>query len=500
MKVLVLFILVLFALAGTAAACSCLRRDALDKEFADAENVAIMKLTAVVKADGTEGRPFLYDVKQSTLTVTKVYKGRLKVGREFPFMQGEGADCIWAFSEKRIGQEYLLFLGKEQPIWAVSVCSRSSSVAAAAADIRYLDNRAALRRKTRLYGTLSQITKSPVEDGNDDFRMERLPGKMVRVTGMGRDVRVRTDAKGFYEVYGLPPGRYRVEPEKIKGFRAENEEREKIDALSVQLFAQSHTEADFNLSIDNALTGRVVDEQGKPVVGLRVYLQPAEGKPTFWGENSETTENDGSFKFDEIDEGVYNLLLNRDGLASEPVIYPTYYYPSTASSENAMRIKIGPGDFLRNFIFKAPPPATVVTISGRLLFDDGSPGADRTVFFFVEGVPRSRGTTVNTDKNGHFSMRILSGQSGKLIAYYHPLASDYKNCPEQFNTSRADLNANGSIETNTINIGTTTNMTGIELKFPISICKRSTTRKPRFFPKFIHSFLATSPDYGMMYH
>jgi hypothetical protein len=473
MKAFLFTFFLLFASAGIASACSCFPTDPLDKEFADAKNVVIMKLTAVTKADGAEKYRSIGNIKQSTLTVQKVFKGKLKVGQELPFEQGGGADCIWTFSEEAIGREYLLFLGPDRGIWAVSVCGRSSSVKWAAADIRYLENIATLRRKTRLYGTLEQEFKSPVENGGGDFRHEPLKDKTVRVTGMGRDMRVKTDAEGFYEVYGLPPGRYRVEPEKVKGFRLENEDDERTDAISVELFSQSHTEANFDFEIDNAISGRLLDHEGKPLPRVWIHLIATGGKPTNWGKTQELTGTDGSFQFDEIDEGTYVMLLNDDGDVTAADPYPTYYYPGTVNREEATVIKIGPGEFLANFTLKAPPPAAVLILSGIVLYEDGSPAADQSVDFRVVRPPEagshSPEATGRTGKDGRFNIKVLRGQSGALYGTYYVSKWDFEGCPDRLEA----VKARGDIRTPLKQIDATADVSGIELRLPVSICKKA---------------------------
>jgi hypothetical protein len=462
--------------AETARACSFRPTNPLYKEFADAENVAIMKLTAVTKTDGTEEYPSVNNIKQSTLRVEKVYKGKLKVGQELPFMQGGGADCIWTFSEEGIGTEYLLFLFGDKGIWAVSVCSRSNTVEGAAADIRYLENIATLRRKTRIYGTLEQEFNSPVEIGGPIYWDKPLAGKTVRITGMGRDLRVKTDAEGFYEVYGLPPGRYRIEPEKVKGFRPQNDDYEGIDSVSVELFSRSHAEANFEFEIDNSISGRLLDHDGKPLAGVWIYLLPARGEPSLSGKNQELTGKDGSFKFDEVDEGSYVMLLNDDGEITAASLYPTFYYPGTIKREEATEIKIGPGDFLANFTLKAPPPAGSVTISGRLLWEDGSPAADQSVDFRVVRPPEAgyhpQDATGRTAKDGRFSIKVLRGQQGALYGTYYASKWDFEGCPGGFEAVKARVSASGDIVTPRKKIDASGDIPGVELRLPVSICKK----------------------------
>ncbi len=81
-------------------ACSCSTNGTVDEQFARTANVVILKLQSVEKPAEGEKIYGYGGIKQSKLTVEKVFKGDLKVGEEMTFAQGGGADCIWTFSEK----------------------------------------------------------------------------------------------------------------------------------------------------------------------------------------------------------------------------------------------------------------------------------------------------------------------------------------------------------------------------------------------------------------
>ena len=75
-------------------ACSCsnpLLKTAIEKS----PNIVLLKLQAVEKYQNGESRNG--EIKQSKLTVEKVFKGKLKVGDTLIFGQGSGTDCIWTF-------------------------------------------------------------------------------------------------------------------------------------------------------------------------------------------------------------------------------------------------------------------------------------------------------------------------------------------------------------------------------------------------------------------
>ncbi len=186
----------LFLLSAPAAfACSCAESPTVDREFAWAKNVAVMKLNSVNKG------PTGYIVS-SVLSIEKVFKGNLKAGAEHFLAQGSGADCIWTFNEDQIGQDFLFYLADETAI--ASTCSRSNEISRAAADIKYLEKIGEVRRRTRISGMVRKYDRAVLE--GQEGRLVALDEHPIRIIGAGRDLRIKTDENGVYEVYGLPPG------------------------------------------------------------------------------------------------------------------------------------------------------------------------------------------------------------------------------------------------------------------------------------------------------
>ncbi len=235
--------------AADAIACSCSRNGTVAEEFARTPNVVRLKLRSIEKAADSERNYGVEGIRQSKLTVEKVFKGNLKVGDELTFAQGGGADCVWTFSEKGIGTEYLFYLGgkpakgKAQSrmpssviasttmrgaatpphgeVWTAFTCSRSSSLGYAAADLLYIEKMAKVRGKTRVSGTFTQSIEASVESEESIYR--RLDGRSVRISGQGRNIELKTDENGVYEIYDLPAGRYKITPERVEGFKFSGE-------------------------------------------------------------------------------------------------------------------------------------------------------------------------------------------------------------------------------------------------------------------------------------
>lgn len=475
---LLIFGVVCLILTDTANACSCFSPPTVEAALDDSKNVAIFKVQSVEKYAGGEEDYGYGGFKLARLTVEKVFKGNLKVGQEFAFKQGGGGDCIFTYNEKSVGGELLLFLDekpKKNEMWEAFICSRSNSVMGAAADLLYLEKMEKLQGKTRLSGTLIQEIESAVEEVPSTYK--RLAGRKVIISGNDRNIELKTDKNGVYEIYDLPAGKYKVAPEQIVGFRFCDENKTSVE---VEIDEESHTEEDFDFEIHNAIRGKVFDTNGRPLKNVCLDLLPARGKPAKRFSQSDCTNEKGMFEFDEIPPETYLLVINKDGEISSEEPFGTFYYPSATKRDEAAEVTIGAGDFFDNLIINAPQTFETVTVSGVLLFEDGKPVFNESVEFFAEtenSKPRGKysrpDARATTDEKGRFSIKILKGQTGKLSGSFSTYEGKYKNCPKLDRLISEKGERFVDIETSAIQIEAITDLLEIELKFPFPKCEKS---------------------------
>ena len=225
----VLFLSVFLLSAPRAEGCSCLPGITIQEQYEWANIVVIAQAVSVEKTDVTPTPSG--GVRSTTMVVEKVFKGPIKVGEQMVFAQGTGADCVWFFTEKSIGQRYLFYLVREnkyQGNWNASICGRSAPIGLAADDLLYLANAERVRGKTRLSGTLS-VYQAPVVQGQEGTR-RTLAGKKIRVIGEKDTFELVTNQDGVYEIYDLPAGSYKIEPEIPNGLRIDNFFASKVPA------------------------------------------------------------------------------------------------------------------------------------------------------------------------------------------------------------------------------------------------------------------------------
>lgn len=488
--------------AQTARACSCMVTDTVDKDFVKEPNIAVFKLQSVEKyAEGEKGYN-VGGIKQSKLTVERVFKGNLKAGQVLTFAQGTGGDCIWAFDEESVGQEYLFYLG-DKPldrkssermissttfgnsslaanVWAAYTCSRSGPVRYRAGDIKYLENVSKLRGKTRLSGMLTQYVAAAVE--GEEAKYNLLSGYKITVKGNnGKNIELKTDKDGFYEIYDLPPGKYKIAPEKISGYRLFW--GESADGVEIEVKAGSHTERNFTFSIDNRIRGRFFDAGGKPLKNVCLRLLPSRGNPRRGFYEADCTDENGAFEIEEIPAGTYVLVVNDDNEISADEPFGKFYYPRALKREDAAEITIGAGDYQDGLIITAPETAEIITISGVLLFEDGKvankENAEYASIEFVEESEEKKSederhvaSRTQIDEKGRFTIRILKGHKGKLFGTLSTFIGAYEKCPKLDKLVRASGKRLLDAKTQVVEIEAVSDISGIVLKFPFPTCKR----------------------------
>lgn len=462
-------------------ACSCSLSLTVGIAFEETQNVAILKIDSLqTKKNPVSGEDVFF---LSKMSVQKVYKGSFKVGQEMPFGI-TGTSCDVSFDKNDIGKEFLMYLddkydkSAKQKVWFYNYCSRTGGIEYRKADLKYIENIDKVRGKTRFSGTISQRIESAVE--GEDSVSKKLINKSVRIVGNGKDIQVKTDESGVYEIYDLPAGKYQIFVEPIAGYRT-------IPfGYPIEIKAKQHTEQDITYGIDNLVSGKVYDINGKPLKDVCIHLNPAQGKIAKYTYLGDCTDENGKFKIDEIPIGKYVLVVNEDGeiTANEP--FETFYYPNSNQKENAQIFTIEAGKHIEELIIKPVPKVETVLLRGKVIFEDGViPTTARDEYASVKFVPddtnydeknrwgKSYSSSNLINQNGEFNVRVYKGQKGKLFASMHSYVGAYKDCPKLDKLIRAKGESVQDVETNILEIDGEKDLENVILKFPFPSCKKA---------------------------
>lgn len=223
------------------------------------------------------------------------------------------------------------------------------------------------------------------------------------------------------------------------------------------------TSIEIRLPRGAAISGRIVDEFGDPVMGVRVLVEkPSAASDRFAGEAATTTDDRGEYRLGSLQAGTFNVAVvtmtaptrqeigpNQFRINSEP---GKTYYPGVTSSSEAEPLRLRPGDEksgtdivitgsqameqrqagltmvmapgpLRPAVDTAPKTGV---IRGRVVSTDGRPlprALVRTMSRVVVAAPNGSGTTVQfqplfatADDDGRFEFSELAAGSFRIGA------------------------------------------------------------------------------------
>ena len=448
-----------------ALACSCVGRMSVCGGFTAAEAVFVGTVTRVENqtAKDEDGKEFIVG-QVARMQVDEAFKGAKAPELIF---RSYGSSCDVHYEE---GQRWLVFASydKKEKAWAIGACGRSTRLEFAADDLLYLRGLPGSAQKTRLSGDLTDRDRKP------------LMGVKVKIIGERQTHEVFTDKNGVYEIYGLPPGKYIVQPETPLNLKlwfsssTEVQRRTARTSAEVELFEKSCAGVDFYFKENNSLKGRVYGADGQPMAKVCVRLwekDKADETQSPFG----CTKEDGRFVIDDIGLGDYYLVANDDGVISSDEPFPLTYYPGVFEKEKATVLTIASGDKLEDFDIHIPSQRPTRIIQGRLLFSDGRPVDDGSVEFASEDKPGQNQDHVyaTTDAEGRFKLVVLEGSKGTVHGSLYSFSRESAQCPQidKLNKAYKDL------ETKYITLDLNRDHDNIELVFPFPYCPKAKEKR-----------------------
>jgi hypothetical protein len=342
-------LVLLMLMPSVAAACSCGGGGARPcAAYWEARAVFDGVVTEVaesgVRRGGSESvRPFYY--KLVRFKVQDWFRGpRRRAAQVLTAPRGD--DCGYQFVP---GRRYLVYAeeGTDGRLYA-SACTATKPLAEAGADISFIRGLPAAPPLSAIYGN---VAYSGRDLKDDSFRAEPAAGLRVLAEGGGRRRETLTDARGAFAFEGLPPGSYSVKPlypEHARGY---------VDTKPFDLRARQCREVGYLPWWDGRIRGRVLDLDGRPAAGLRVWLISPEldvsVRANLMHSMWVVTKADGSFELTNVPRGRYQLVVNLTGDADDNAYgYGRTFHPGVEDRARASVVELGGGEWLALRDFK----------------------------------------------------------------------------------------------------------------------------------------------------
>ncbi|HTM02305.1 MAG TPA: carboxypeptidase-like regulatory domain-containing protein [Vicinamibacterales bacterium] len=259
-----------------------------------------------------------------------------------------------------------------------------------------------------------------------------LRGVEVRARATnGRDNRlVTTDADGYFVISDLSPGEWQVTASKA-GFISQQAGQERpFDAAQPLTLKAGTVDMSFALRRAGVIAGRIVDEFGEPLAGVKVQALRSKmqrGRRTLApvGAGDQTDDN-GTYRLYGLPPGEYyvgaslrlapveNLVIDAAGSV------PTYY-PGVSSIGDAQRVILAAGDESSNVSFTVAH-LRPVNVTGRVISASGEIVTDASIELVsttdvnVNGIPIGYGGVVNGD--GTFRIRNVTAGNYAVHCVY----------------------------------------------------------------------------------
>ena len=467
--------LLLILPANIVSACLCTPRPNVLEAYDAADEVLIVRVLSVGAVEETPlGNLYLDNSRRTTVRVARVYKGRSNVNDQLDVGQGGAPGCSWQFDPDSTDTEFLVYLKTSEKLgdrWHVSFCSRSNRVEWAREDLLYLDNQEKLRGKTRVSGIYLGTQFSLLDGAN----------RKIRIIGSQKSYETNTDQNGVYEIYDLPPGDYRIEPEIPAGWKFLGWYPRSTTAVHGRftpgesgrfvLGPKKHASISMMFRPDNSVAGAIVDPNGNPLPKICARLW----KPGHLeGVSDEACTNEkGHFQFDSVVPGTYHLVLNPSGTPSGAEPFPRLFYPGTTQRDKAVLIDVGVGDKVKGINMVIPTMLETVTVEGVLYFSNNRPARNIKVHFLPAAVTKdvNGSAEAQTDEKGRFSLTVIKGLSGDVGSETFGYAGMFENCPAFDTLVQNSPQKYIAFKAPAIRIDAERDINNLVLRFPFPKCK-----------------------------
>ena len=317
-----------------------------------------------------------------------------------------GGDCGYDFT---LGRRYVVYAYKSAKSGKLvtSICTRTNPFEKASEDVEFLRSLRSRQPGVNISGEVRRMRRSV--DGNP-ISTGPLPDFTLIIEGENDRREIRTDTDGRFSLTGLSPGKFKIKlqlPDELTTYKAEQE---------ITVADRGCATVNYSVVDNGRLSGRVMDPNGQPAAGvLLVLMDKDHSDPTTnWGKLV-NADKEGQFSFSALPSGQYLLAvnLNRFPQPNDPTnAYPRTYYPGVTDASKAEVISLGVGENLSDFNFRLPTRREPSTITGKVVWNDGTPVMNagisfREVTYHDPGINNG----IQADDQGYFTINAFIGQT-----------------------------------------------------------------------------------------
>ena len=347
--------------------------------------------------------PFLGSVRSVSLRDVKPLRGQPQTT---VLTAASGDACGYDF---RPGMRYLIVAARlDDGRLSVSRCGLTRPISEAAGLLDYLQTVDRSNVGSRIWGQLT-MPASRIEAGRWS---DPVHGARVTVVGPVRRSTV-TDSEGRYVLADLPSGTYSLNPEMPDSLPHLVIQREIPQSSEVRLAAgnvPACAELNFHARFNGAISGEVVDQDGKPLAGVLVELRAA------WhdfGTNapmvSVETDLSGQYRFIWVAPGEYVLRVGTRTSSLSPIVES---YARTTHGTSVVEVKAGERITVPTIQTRRQ---SVVLVSGIVQEPGGLPVAGVVVTATNLDQSGHMPNLIKTDVGGRFQLRLWEGRPYRIV-------------------------------------------------------------------------------------
>ncbi len=356
---------------ATALPCSCVSNSTACGSLTSTPIVFVGKVT-VDSGEGNGKGP-------ATMVVQEILHGIPKDVREVQVDTSAGTSC---YMRLQLGETYVIYGGskKDDSVHVVrQSCSFSFNVRG---NESLLD---ALRvaeegGPPRLLGRVYQMTgKYAWGDG--------VPGIRVTAQRETTQIETQTQANGQFAFSNVLSGEYVLRVNSPNYFQ----DPAWAESPTGKLIVPKTGCEDRSLYVwpDNAISGVVSDENGKPLQGVpvQVFQPDRKGEMDSSPLRESLTDNSGNYSIHGLPAGDYFIGINGEKY-SDKLPFPPTFYPAVHRRGQASKITLTSGR--TGVDLTLPPPRPTSTVYVETVFEDGSPAVSAVIMAEdAEGIQRA---------------------------------------------------------------------------------------------------------------